>query len=70
MLVTNAVESAVNNSVSRSLLAQWNAGGAHYSEVVLSGLGPPRHDIIDPTTFPEGVKLVYPRLEEIVLAHQ
>jgi hypothetical protein len=67
ILVTNANESAVNNSVSRELLAQWKAGGANYSEVVLSGLGPPRHDIIDPTTFPQGVHLVYPRLEDIVL---
>ncbi len=67
ILVTNANESAVNNNVSRGLLAQWNAEDANYSEVVLSGLGPPRHDIIDPTTFPEGVKLVYPRLEELVL---
>lgn len=68
ILVTNANESAVNNSVSRGLLAQWKINGANYSDVVLSGLGPPRHDIIDPTTFPQGVELVYPRLEEIVLA--
>ena len=67
ILVTNANESAVNNGVSRDLLAQWKAGGANYSEVVLSGLGPPRHDIIDPTTFPQGERLVYPRLEAMVL---
>ncbi len=67
ILVTNANESAVNNSVSRSLLAQWKTNGVNASEVVLSGLGPPRHDIIDPTTFPQGVKLVYPRLIEMVL---
>ncbi len=68
ILVMNANESAVNNSVSRSLIEQWNANGANYSEVVLSGLGPPRHDIIDPTTFPQGVQLVYPRLEAMVLS--
>ena len=67
ILVTNANESAVNNGVSRALFAQWNAEGAQYSEVVLSGLGPPRHDIIDPTTFPQGVRLVYPRIEDLVL---
>jgi pimeloyl-ACP methyl ester carboxylesterase len=67
ILVTNANESAVNNGVSRDLFAQWKAGGANYSEVVLSGLGPPRHDIIDPTTFPQGERLVYPRLEAMVL---
>jgi len=67
ILVTNADESAVNNAVSRALFAQWNASGAEYSEVVLTGLGPPRHDIIDPTTFPQGERLVYPRLEAMVL---
>jgi pimeloyl-ACP methyl ester carboxylesterase len=67
ILVTNANESAVNNAVSRDLFAQWNAGGATYSQVVLSGLGPPRHDIIDPTTFPQAERLVYPRLEAMVL---
>jgi pimeloyl-ACP methyl ester carboxylesterase len=67
ILVTNANESAVNNAVSRELFAQWNANGANYSEVVLSGLGPPRHDIIDPTTFPQAERLVYPRLEAMVL---
>jgi pimeloyl-ACP methyl ester carboxylesterase len=67
ILVTNANESAVNNAVPRDLLAQWNANGANYSEVVLTGLGAPRHDIIDPTTFPQGEKLVYPRLEAMVL---
>jgi pimeloyl-ACP methyl ester carboxylesterase len=67
ILVTNANESAVNNAVSRDLFAQWNAKGANYSEVVLSGLGPPRHDIIDPTTFPQAEQLVYPRLEAMVL---
>ena len=68
ILVTNANESAVNNSVLRDLLAQWKTSGANVSEVVLSGLGPPRHDIIDPTTFPQGVKLVYPRLIDMVLS--
>ncbi|MGB8796366.1 MAG: alpha/beta fold hydrolase, partial [Candidatus Aquilonibacter sp.] len=67
ILVTNANESAVNNSVSRDLLAQWKSSGADVSEIVLSGLGPPRHDIIDPTTFPQGVHLVYPRLMDMVL---
>ena len=67
ILVTNANESAVNNAVSRELLEQWNANGANYKEVVLTGLGAPRHDIIDPTTFPQGERLVYPRLEAMVL---
>jgi pimeloyl-ACP methyl ester carboxylesterase len=66
-LVTNADESAVNNGVARGLLATWGNAGATYDEVVLSGLGPPRHDIIDLTTFPAARTLVYPRLVAIVL---
>jgi hypothetical protein len=31
-------------------------------------LGVPRHDIIDPTTFPEARTLVYPRLAELALS--
>ena len=67
VLVTNSHESAVNNSVPRDVLAMWKANGADYREVVLTDLGSPRHDIIDPTTFPQGRKLVYPVLEKIVL---
>jgi carboxylesterase len=67
-LVTNKHESAVNNNVSRRLLDTWVSDDATTTEVVLSGLGPPRHDIIDPTTFPQARTLVYPRLEAIVLA--
>jgi carboxylesterase len=66
-LVTNQNESAVNDNVARELLAIWTRAGAQTRQVVLSGLGPPRHDIIDPTTFPQGRTLVYPRLEEVVL---
>ena len=66
-LVTNAHESAVNNAVADGLLATWKAHGAAYDGVVLDDLGAPRHDIIDPTTFPEARTLVYPRLESIVL---
>jgi carboxylesterase len=68
-LVTNKNESAVNNNISFRLLKEWgqSPNGAHYDQVVLSGLGPPRHDIIDPTTFPQARTLVYPKLEAIVL---
>lgn len=67
VLVTNSHESAINNSVPRNLLSIWNSRGADYSEVVLTNLGEPRHDIIDPTTFPQSRTLVYPKLEQIVL---
>jgi pimeloyl-ACP methyl ester carboxylesterase len=66
ILVTNAGENAVNNDVSRRLIALWNANGAHYTELILKNLGPPRHDIIDPVTFPQGRTLVYPVLEKLV----
>jgi carboxylesterase len=68
VLVTNPNDNAVDNYVARRLLAVWNRHGAGYTELVLTGLGPPRHDIIDPTTYPQGRTLVYPKLEDLVLA--
>jgi hypothetical protein len=65
-LVTNKSESAVNNGVALGLLETWQRSGARYGHVELSDIGPPRHDIIDPTTFPQGRELVYPTLESIV----
>ena len=67
-LVTNKHESAVNNNVARRLIDKWINDDATTTEIVLTDLGAPRHDIIDPTTFPQARKLVYPRLEAIVLA--
>jgi dienelactone hydrolase len=66
-LVLNKTESAVNNGYASGLIDRWNARGATYDRVVLDGLGAPRHDIIDPTTFPEAPTLVYPKLEAIIL---
>jgi carboxylesterase len=66
-LVLNQNESAVNNNVTRDLMALWKGDGANYDIDVLTGLGEPRHDIIDPTTFPQGKTLVYPKIESIVL---
>jgi carboxylesterase len=66
-LVTHDEESAVNNGVARRLFARWHSGSAGYGELVLKGLGPPRHDIIDPTTFPAARTLVYPKIERLVL---
>jgi hypothetical protein len=67
VVVLNDRDSAVNNGVTRDLLAIWNRHGAGYRELVLAGLGPPRHDIIDPTTYPLGRTAVYPKLEALVL---
>jgi pimeloyl-ACP methyl ester carboxylesterase len=66
-LVTNRTESAVNNAVAAGLLDTWGRLGAHYDRVELTDLGSPRHDIIDPTTFPQARALVYPKLLSIVL---
>jgi alpha-beta hydrolase superfamily lysophospholipase len=66
ILVTNADENAVDNHVSRRLLGIWNSYGSGYTELVLQHLGPPRHDIIDPVTYPQGRTLVYPTLERLV----
>jgi alpha-beta hydrolase superfamily lysophospholipase len=67
VLVLNEHDNAVDNRVTRALMAVWARQGARYRELVLTGLGGPRHDVIDPTTFPQGRTLVYPTLERIVL---
>ncbi len=67
VIVLNELDNAVDNRVTRSLLATWNRDGAGYRELVLAGIPPRRHDVIDPTTFPQGRTLVYPVLESLVL---
>lgn len=66
VLVLNSHENAISNDVARQLLSTWNAHGSGYRELLLTNLGEPRHDIIDPTTFRSGRTLVYPVLEELV----
>jgi hypothetical protein len=60
--VSNVDDTGINNDVSRALLTAWQQHGAPYQELVLHDLGQPRHDIIDPTTFPAARTLVYPKL--------
>ncbi len=67
ILITNEHDNAVDNGIARKLLALWNRNGAGYRELILTGLGGPRHDVIDPTTFPQGRTQVYPKLEALVL---
>jgi carboxylesterase len=67
-IVLNELDNAVDNHVTRALLAAWNAQGAGYGELVLAAIPPKRHDVIDPTTFPAARTLVYPKLEALVLA--
>lgn len=66
-LVTNVNEPAVNNNVTYELMGDWKNEGTRYDHFVFTDLGAPRHDIIDPTTFPQARTLVYPKLESIVL---
>jgi carboxylesterase len=66
VVVLNELDNAVDNRVTRALLAAWNRNGAGYRELVLSGIPPRRHDVIDPTTFPQARSLVYPKLESLV----
>ena len=68
VLVLNEHDNAVDNRVARRLLALWNGHGARYRELVLTGLGGPHHDVVDPTTFPQARTLVYPELESLLLA--
>lgn len=65
--VINANESAVNDTVTAGLFARWNQYGTRYRYDILRDLGEPRHDIIDPTTFPQARALVYPTLERLAL---
>jgi carboxylesterase len=67
VIVLNERDDAVDNRVTRGLLATWTQHGARYREV-LSGVAEKRHDIVDPTTFPAARSLVYPKLEALVLA--
>jgi carboxylesterase len=67
-LVTNRSESAVNTGVSQHVIDAWKIAGVACERVEFTDLGPPVHDIIDPTTFTAAPTLVYPRIESIVLS--
>jgi alpha-beta hydrolase superfamily lysophospholipase len=66
VLVLSDHDNGIDNGSARRMNALWNANGAAYTELLLTGLGP-RHDIIDPTTYPHGRTAVYPKLEALVL---
>lgn len=66
VLVLSDHDNGVDNGSARHVTELWNARGANYTELLLTGLGP-RHDIIDPTTYPNGPTAVYPKLEALVL---
>jgi len=66
VFVLNAADPAINDGVARDLLATWNREGANYRATTLTDVGA-HHDVIDPTTFPQGRTLVYPTLLSLVL---
>ena len=65
VLVLSDRDNAIDNGSARHLAALWNQHGAACTELLLTGLGP-RHDVIDPTTYPNGRTAVYPKLEALV----
>ncbi len=67
VMVSNAGDNGIDNAVSRELLGSWQRSGAAYEGFTFSDLGPPRHDIIDPTTFSAARTLVYPKLERLAM---
>jgi hypothetical protein len=66
-LVTNRTDNSANDNVACELLNTRETSAARHDQVVLNDVGSSRHDIIDPTTFPQARTLVYPKLEAIVL---
>ena len=66
VLVLSDHDNGIDNGSARHMTELWNAHGAGYTELVLTGLGP-RHDIIDPTTYPNARAAVYPKLVSLVL---
>jgi alpha-beta hydrolase superfamily lysophospholipase len=69
VLVTNSNDNAVNNETPLQLIDRWKRRGSSSRQTVLTDLWPPRHDIIDPTTYPQARSLVYPTLENLVLTN-
>ena len=68
IVVLNERDNAVDNRVTRALLATWKEHGAGYRELVLTWPDGAHHDVIDPTTFTRAPTIVYPKLEALVLS--
>lgn len=61
VVATNAQEPACNNAATAHLAARWSSAGGDVESHVLADVGR-RHDIVEPETFPQARKLVYPRI--------
>ena len=60
-IAINAQDPAVNNGAARALAARWGDRGGQYRLESWNDLGRV-HDVIDSSTYPAAVGLVYPRL--------
>jgi esterase/lipase len=67
-IIVNRSDPTENNAISRRLARSWSASGARCAWRELSGLGL-RHDIMDPTTYPNAPRLVYPIAMEALASH-
>lgn len=65
ILVLNEHDPAVSNDAAHEAWAAWRKRGADVEEIVIRDLDT-RHDIIEPTTYPQARTLVYPVLVDAV----
>jgi esterase/lipase len=68
-VIVNSDDPSQNNSVSHDLAKLWIASGANCNWLELRQLGL-RHDIMDPTTYPDAVRLVYSAAMEALDSHK
>jgi hypothetical protein len=67
LVITNAVDPAVENSITRKLVDRWLANGLDYcEEYQFDAKYALIHDIIDPEQVGQQTALVYPILMELV----
>jgi esterase/lipase len=66
ILVLNAKDPAIDNAAALEVSALWKAHGAATEDYLFENLDV-RHDIIEPATYPDAARLVYPVLLRLVL---
>lgn len=67
MMITNAADPAVNNNITRQLVARWQAGGLHHLDTYeFDAKYKLIHDIIDPDQRYQQTALVYPVLLDLI----
>lgn len=67
LVITNAADPAVNNNITRQLVARWQAGGLHHLDTYeFDAKYKLIHDIIDPEQRYQQTALVYPVLLDLI----